>query len=134
MRVIIAGSRDVEDYALILEAVKASGFSSEITEVISGTARGADSLGELWAIRNKIPVKRMSANWSQYGKRAGILRNEEMAKYASEEGDGGLIAIWDGKSRGTKSMIDLGESYGLRVFIHYAHYVEPDDLTEAFDL
>lgn len=69
-------------------------------------------MGEGWAKRKGIPVKRFPADWNQYGRRAGPLRNREMARYADA-----LIAIWDGKSRGTRSMIDEALREGLEVYV-----------------
>src|SRR5690242_15034090 len=99
MRVIIAGSRDIKDVSLVAQAVERSGFN--VTEVVEGGARGVDTLAFGWAQLQKIPVKPFPANWKRYGRQAGILRNIEMADYADA-----LIAIWDGKSRGTRHMID----------------------------
>lgn len=98
MKVIIAGSRDITDKWTVVEAVGATDWI--IDEVVSGAARGVDRLGEEWAAIHNIPVKQFPANWDLYGKRAGFLRNAEMAAYADA-----LIAIWDGKSRGTLNMI-----------------------------
>lgn len=109
MKVIIAGSRDIEDYELIDVAVRESGFT--VTEVVSGTARGVDKLGERWAEEYNIPIKRFKPDWS-IGRSAGIIRNTEMASYADA-----LIAIWDGYSRGTKHMIDYAKSKGLMVYV-----------------
>lgn len=110
MRTIIAGSRDITDYGLIVLAVECSRF--KITEVVSGTARGVDVLGELWAMLNDVPVTRYPANWDAYGKSAGYMRNEEMAAYADA-----LIAVWDGKSKGTSHMIKLAQRYKLKTHI-----------------
>jgi len=110
MKVIIAGSREIFDYNIVKEAIEESKF--EITEVVSGTARGVDSLGERWAYEHKIPVKRFPADWDKHGKAAGIIRNSEMANYGEA-----LIAIWDGESRGTKNMIDTAKKKNLQVFI-----------------
>ena len=100
MKVIIAGSRKFDDHAhhLIRYAVKMSEF--DITEVVSGGAIGVDEYGELWAETNAIPVQRFIPDWQKHGKKAGPIRNGQMAEY----GDA-LIAIWDGVSPGTKDMI-----------------------------
>jgi glycerophosphoryl diester phosphodiesterase len=79
---------------------------------VSGKARGADSLGETWGNEKNVPIKSFPANWDLYGKRAGYLRNTEMADYAD-----GLIAFWDGESKGTKHMIDTANNKGLEVHI-----------------
>lgn len=73
----------------------------EITEIISGTARGVDSIAESIAVTKGYPTKLFPADWDKYGKPAGAIRNKQMAEYADV-----LIAIWDGQSKGTKNMIE----------------------------
>jgi hypothetical protein len=99
MKVIIAGSRSIEDYKLVVDSIKSSGYT--ITEVVSGCAVGPDRLGERWALANNIPIKEMPADFGKYGKSAGPRRNKEMAEYADA-----AIIIWDGESRGTRNMIE----------------------------
>lgn len=99
MKVIIAGSRQISDYKTVMKFIESSGF--HITEVVSGGAKGPDTLGEVYAEYNEIPYTRFIPDWDGLGKKAGILRNVEMGNYAD-----GLIAIWDGASKGTKHMID----------------------------
>ncbi len=109
-KVIIAGGRDYTDYVR-LEYICAELLQGKFnTEIVSGKARGADRLGEMFAVEHGYPVKYFPANWELHGKRAGPLRNIEMAEYADE-----LIAFWDGKSRGTKHMIDEATKKGLKV-------------------
>lgn len=110
MKVIIAGGRTFNDYDLLCQTCdKALSLQTEI-EIVSGTANGADKLGEKYANEKGHPIKQFPANWDKYGKSAGYKRNEEMAKYADA-----LIAFWDGKSKGTKHMIDLAKRYELKV-------------------
>lgn len=99
MKIIIAGTRTVTDYSVVCRAVESSGF--DISMVVSGGARGVDTLGERWAREHGAHFIRMPADWGRHGKSAGMKRNREMARYAD-----GLVAIWDGRSRGTKGMID----------------------------
>lgn len=108
MKTIVAGSRSFDDYGLL----KSVCDEFDITEVVSGTARGADRLGERYARENNIYVKRYPANWDKHGKAAGYIRNKEMAKYADR-----LIAFWDFKSKGTRHMIDLAEKENLEIKI-----------------
>jgi len=110
MKVIIAGSRDCEDYNLLLTAIANAGF--DVTAVVSGGAKGADSLGERFAEECALPVFKFPAHWEQYGRAAGPIRNELMAEF----GDA-LIALWDGKSRGTKNMIDRATAHGLKIHV-----------------
>jgi hypothetical protein len=79
--------------------------------VVSGGAPGVDTLAERWAEQHDIPVTGFPAEWSRYGKKAGPIRNKEMAGYAE-----GLVAVWDGRSRGTKDMVRQWASMGSRSF------------------
>ncbi len=108
MKVIVAGSRGIEDINIVAGAMVLCKFP--ITEIVSGTSRGVDQLGEQWAQGQNIPIKRFPANWKEFGKGAGFKRNAEMAEYADM-----LVAVWDGKSRGTKHMIDTMEKMGKPV-------------------
>lgn len=102
MKVIIAGSRSIIQMAPVVRAIAQSGFV--ISEVVCGEANGVDTLGKVWARQNGIAVKSFYPNWypqGVYNKFAGFNRNEEMGDYADA-----LIAVWDGKSGGTKHMID----------------------------
>lgn len=109
--VIIAGGRDITNLAHIQAAVDASGWS--FRGVITGKQRGVDTLGEQWARERAFPVKEFPADWVRYGPRAGRLRNLEMAQVASA-----LIAVWDGRSPGTKHMIDSMMLRGKPTFIY----------------
>jgi len=111
MKTIIAGSRSITDIIIVYQAIEASGF--DITTVVSGCARGVDVLGEKWANNEDIPVIRMPAGWSRYGKGAGKFRNIEMALIADA-----LVAVWDGVSRGTGHMIDTARAKGLKIYVH----------------
>lgn len=125
LRVIIAGGRDFDDFPLLMnkcieiiaEETKKDD-SLEKIRIVSGTARGTDKLGEQYARIAHHEVSRFPAAWDIYGKSAGYRRNAEMARFASEDGHVGvLIAFWDGKSRGTKYMIDLAKKYGLNIHV-----------------
>ena len=111
MKTIIAGSRGITDYNILLKAIDESKF--EITEIVSGGARGADALGEWYASQHNLLIHKFLAEWNKHGKKAGILRNIEMSDNADA-----LIALWDGKSRGTKHMIDQARKKGLSLYVH----------------
>lgn len=110
MRTIIAGSRSITDIAHVEQAVKNCGWS--ITKVVSGCANGVDRLGEQYATQRNIDLKRFPANWIRYGRAAGYIRNVKMAENADA-----LIAIWDGKSKGTEHMINIARSKNLNVYV-----------------
>ena len=126
MRVIIAGTRSLYRTEVVRKAIAESGWT--LNEIISGGAQGVDTIGEEIAKEDGIDLVRFPANWKKLNKAAGYKRNEKMAWYANlfnEEGGvipdklkGGLIAVWDGQSTGTKNMIEIAERVGLPVFIH----------------
>lgn len=110
MKTIIAGTRTINDYNMVLKAIKDSNFV--ITEIVSGGAEGPDKLGEVYANANQIPIKHFLADWKTFGKSAGPIRNIEMGDYADA-----LIAIWDGESAGTRQMISYAQKKRLKIFI-----------------
>lgn len=139
IRVIIAGGRDIEDIFWVKRAIAGCKFLKDIEddvnpwkyvigEVVSGKAPGVDTAGEAWAKENGIHVEPFPADWdnidvpnavvrtrrdgTKYNAIAGHIRNEQMAEYADA-----LIAIWDGKSTGTKNMIDTARAKGLIVHV-----------------
>lgn len=108
MKVIIAGGRDFDDYKLLCRYVDKILSRQNNVEIVSGTAKGADRLGERYANEHGLPIKRFPAQWNVYGKSAGYIRNVEMADY----GDA-LIVFWDGMSNGTQHMMDAAEERQL---------------------
>lgn len=115
LKTIIAGSRTITDWALLYVAINWARVAEgiEVTEVISGNARGVDQLGELYAEKYNLPLHKYPADWKTYGKSAGMIRNKEMLQTAEA-----LIAIWDGNSRGTKNMIEIAKKAGLKVYVY----------------
>jgi len=112
-KVIIAGSRGFSNYKLLRE--KCNQYLREKRKdyniiIISGGARGADFYGEKYAQDEGFPLEIYPANWNKFGKSAGFRRNEQMAEVADA-----LIAFWDGKSHGTKHMIEIMENKKLLV-------------------
>lgn len=99
MKVIIAGGRDFTNAELFLTSMDS--IEWDITEVVVGGAPGADTMGHQWAVITQHPFKLFAANWRDEGRAAGPIRNKKMGDYADA-----LIAFWNGKSRGTKNMID----------------------------
>ena len=119
MKTIIAGSRTIklDEVTEFLDELKE--FGVVITEVVSGTAKGVDSHGEWWAKQQCIPVKRFPANWDEFGKSAGMIRNQEMLDYAEQ-----LICIWDGVSKGTKNMITIAKRKKIPIYLLEVNLVE----------
>lgn len=113
MRVIVAGGRDYGDYEHVRAVLDSFRPTLGITEIVSGCAPGADTLGERWAMEHGIPVKPFPAKWKtdsgEIDRGAGFRRNEEMARYADC-----LIAFPGG--RGTAHMIKRARRHGLKVY------------------
>lgn len=117
MRVLICGSRDWTDVAAIRAALCHVMAENHVELVIDGAARGADSLGHETAVKWNIPTARFPANWQQYGKAAGPIRNQQML----DEGKPDLVlAFYDpATSRGTKDMVQRARKAGVTVIEHY---------------
>lgn len=109
---IVAGSRTFQNYPLLCKELDK--IKEQIDEIVCGEARGADTLGRTYAYDNNILIKSYPADWERYGKSAGFVRNEEMAAYADK-----AIIFWDGKSVGSKDMIDKMEKLGKEVRVVY---------------
>ena len=114
-RVIIAGGREFQNYGLVLDRIEyylQNKLKSDTVIIVSGHATGADSLGERYANEHGLKCELYPADWNAHGKAAGPIRNAQMADNADA-----LIAFWDGKSRGTKNMIETARNKGLRVAV-----------------
>lgn len=121
-KVAVVGSRDYynkqESRAIINRVLDEIGLTHQEIEIVSGLARGADTLGEEFAYDFNIRFHPFPADWDKFGKAAGYIRNGEMAQVSDY-----VIAFWDGKSRGTKNMIQSSyTSYGCEVWIW--NYIE----------
>lgn len=112
MKLIIAGSREGFELFDVSMAMAESGFKERVTEVVSGTARGVDRLGEAWAKVNGIPVKKFPANWDKNGRAAGHIRNREMGDYADA-----LLVLIHNESKGSEGMLSYATKKGLEVFV-----------------
>lgn len=109
-RVIIAGSRTTpENNKELLEQISKI-LPKENLTIVSGAARGGDRLGENWAKENGVEVKQFIPDWNKHGKSAGMVRNKQMAEYATE-----LLLIWDGESRGSANMKKEAEKRKLKI-------------------
>ncbi len=112
-KVIIAGGRDFNDYALLCEkcdTLLSQKRQSHSVVIVSGTAKGADYLGERYAKERSYPIQRFSPDWEHNGKAAGFIRNAQMSGVADA-----LIAFWDGRSKGTANMIATARKRNLLV-------------------
>lgn len=109
MKLIIAGGRDYTLSTHDFNSLDALRSRHGVNEVVSGAARGADQDGETWAETRMIPLKRFPADWKAYGRRAGPIRNAQMAAYAD------AVVLFPG-GKGTQSMHDESVKAGIRIF------------------
>lgn len=112
VRLAIVGGRDFQDYEFMKTKLAELGKKLQIVLVVSGGARGADTLGERWADENGIPKNIFPALWDKYGKSAGFRRNRDIVA-----GSDAVAAFWDGKSRGTENTIAIARAAGKPVYI-----------------
>lgn len=140
---IIAGSRTYDDYFELQGILDKMLKNQEDVIIITGGAKGADTLGNLYAIERGYDHKVIRADWETYGKRAGMLRNEEMHKVLSEmDVDGkGCICFWDGQSKGTQDNFDRAIRYGEQLKIYnyksksFYHYTgKKEETYEQIDM
>jgi hypothetical protein len=111
IKLIVAGSRTFADYSLLkqkLDFYLQAYLPSGDVEIVSGKARGADTLGERYAREHHLPLKQFPADWERFGRAAGYRRNEMMVSYATH-----CICFWDGTSKGTAHAISLAKRQGL---------------------
>lgn len=109
MRVLVCGGRDYKDRDYLWNFLDGLG-PPEITEVISGMARGADTFAAEWAIRFGFPLHKFPAEWDKYGRRAGPIRNQQML----DEGKPDLVVAFPGGT-GTADMIRRAKKAGVEV-------------------
>jgi len=124
---IIAGSRSVKDFDLVVRAIQTAPFYKDITEVVCGDAKGVDEMGALWATHLNIPVKHFPADWNNlkakgavvktgaYGKynaHAGHDRNTKMVEYADS-----IIAIVEGERSDIDYLVEDMQRRGKLVYV-----------------
>jgi hypothetical protein len=128
-RVIIAGGRDFDDFRKLSEVCMHMLQNKRNVEIVSGTCKGADKLGEQFAKFAGHSLKQFPASWDELGKAAGFIRNKEMAEYADA-----AIIFWDGKSKGTGHMIDLANKMNLKVKIEmYSNEVVKEEIKKWWE-
>lgn len=120
LRLIVAGTRTFLEQQLFYSTLDT--LLSDYPEykykivIVSGCAKGADSMAIAYAKDHDYEIKKFPAEWDKLGKSAGVRRNIQMAQYASDiKHTGLLVAFWDGKSPGTKHMIDTAIRYKIPV-------------------
>lgn len=111
MRLIVCGGRDYADQECLFRHLDAFHKAEGVSCVISGAARGADALGELWAAARGVACVRFPANWDMHGKAAGHIRNGQMLT----EGCADAVYAFPG-GRGTANMVAQAKAAGVPVW------------------
>jgi predicted TIM-barrel enzyme len=110
LKVIVAGGRDFQDFDLLSKKLDILFSKRADVVIISGMAKGADSLAVKYAEENKLRVSEFPAKWAKHGNASGFRRNIEMARFADA-----CVCFWNGKSVGTKHMIDTAKRMNLKL-------------------
>ena len=112
LKIGVIGSRSFNDYKLLKDTLDQ--YKGKVWLIVSGGARGADSLGEKWAKENNVKTLIHRPDWNVHGKAAGFIRNELIVDDSDL-----IIAFWDGLSRGSEHTINLAKKKGKEVKIIY---------------
>lgn len=115
---LVVGSRTFNDYSLLKEHIDFSlQKRQESIVIVSGGAKGADLLAKRYAEERGYEYVEFLADWELHGKSAGYIRNDQMHKFISQFDNRGVIAFWDGKSKGTEHNFSLAEKYNNRLIL-----------------
>ncbi len=114
---LVVGSRTFNDYSLLRTKLDDILRNHKDIVIVSGGAEGADSLAERYAKEKGYELKVFPANWNIYGRRAGYIRNVQMQAYISKAGQKGIVAFWDGESKGTQHNFGLAKKYSNEIRI-----------------
>ena len=120
MKIAIIGSRGFTNKQLLDKTLEP--LKNKITLVVSGGAKGADKLGEQWALDNKIETLIFLPDWDKHGKRARFIRNEDIIKNSEV-----CLAFWDGESPGTRHSLTLCKKHDVPykiIFLQYEKRIE----------
>lgn len=114
MKLAIIGSRGFDNYVFVERTLDRLFGNSKIDLIISGKAKGADTLGQLYSTNKKIPFKPFPPDWDTYGKGAGFKRNRDIIEACDV-----VIAFWDGVSRGTEQALTVARELRRHTVIVY---------------
>ena len=108
-RIVIAGCRNYDNYEEAKTFIDSCLYETQKSHtiiILSGCAKGADAIGERYASENGFDIEKYPADWKSLGRRAGPVRNKQMAEICDF-----VICFWDGKSKGTASMIFYAKKF-----------------------
>ena len=113
MKLAIIGSRNFNDYEYLKEKVNKIHEGKLVNLIVSGGAKGADSMGEEWAKECKVSTLIFNPDWKKYGRGAGFVRNKKIIENCDC-----VLAFWDGESKGTMNSIETARKLGKPVNIY----------------
>ena len=114
---LVVGSRSINNYELIKKHLDKLLINHKKVAIVSGGARGVDSLAKRYAMERKYFYKEFKADWDNLGKRAGFIRNRVMHQYLSKQKMRGCVAFWDGQSKGTADNFRLAKEFQIEIRI-----------------
>lgn len=121
MKAAIIGSR-----GLVLNTSDISFYlPAAVTELVSGGAKGVDTLAKIFATENNFKFTEFLPDYEKYGKAAPLRRNDEIIDYADI-----VLALWDGKSKGTEYVIDKCKEIGKSLIVYYHRFDDEINLSE----
>lgn len=108
----VIGSRKFTNCALLAEHMDEVCAAFDVSAIVSGGAKGADSLAAGYAATRGLPVQIFEPDWAQFGRGAGPIRNKAIVSAADV-----VLAFWDGESRGTKQALAYAKQMGKQVIV-----------------
>lgn len=117
MRALVCGSRDYDDVEKLQNTLDAVHENYHIDTVVEGEAPGADTLAREWAEAHGVTIEAYAANWKEFGRAAGPIRNKQMLV----EGQPDIVYAFTNKplseSRGTRNMVTQARKAGIRTVV-----------------
>lgn len=108
---LVAGSRSFDDYELLSQTLDNLLSNQPKVAIVSGGAKGADSLAERYAREHNLPLKVFPADWNRFGKSAGYKRNRQMHEFIAKFQNRGCVCFWGGKSKGIQHNFKLCDEF-----------------------
>jgi len=113
MKIAVVGGRDFNDYELLKsEMVKFINENNNIQALVSGGAKGADSLAERLAVELSIPIQVFKPDYKRFGRAATLVRNTEIVEHSDV-----IFAFWNGSSKGTLDSINKAKKMKKKLFV-----------------
>ncbi len=115
MKLLVCGDRNYEDSDLLFSILNELHREHKVVEVVHGAAKGADILGHIWAHHNGVKATPVYADWKQFGRAAGTIRNNKMLEMQPD-----LVVAFHkniSESKGTISCLKAAEKLGIKTLL-----------------